>query len=368
MKSILNPKNGYLDYDAVFEDGVDVYVILGQRADGKTYGILQRAVNDFLGGDYPSAYVRRFDETLRKSNLQDLVKPHHATIKKTSRGKYNATEYKSKRFYMANIDDDLHKTTSATPFLYCYSLNTWENSKGPDSGIFKYIIFDEIVSFNKYLPNEYTAFENVLSSVLRNRGESTLIMLGNPVNQICPYFDEFDIDPHKLKPGDIIYRVSKNGYKLKFIYVPPMDAKRRKSDKFFQFRKNDSSISTGYWEFGEFPHVPGGLIKSATKFFEFAILFKNQTAVCEFYTYNNVVFCFWRPGNTDKILESGILLFSDVHFFANHVRTAWTRDPVTLAYDDCVRNNRQYFANNRTGNLVEQWYTIFVRTAGRFGK
>lgn len=38
-KNILG-KKGYLDYNAIIEDDVDMYMILGQRSDGKTYGVL----------------------------------------------------------------------------------------------------------------------------------------------------------------------------------------------------------------------------------------------------------------------------------------------------------------------------------------
>lgn len=366
MGAILSPKTGYIDYkNGIFENDVNIYMILGQRSDGKTYGILQNCIESFSVDGIPSAYVRRFDESLKRAVIQDLCKPQNKTISRVTRKKWTDAVYKSKRFYFARPVNDKMETSN-TPFLYAYSLNTWENSKGADSGEFKNIIFDEYVSASKYLPNEYSIFENVLSSILRNRGKTRLIMLGNPINQICPYFDEFNINPHKLKPGDVVYRVSKSGYKLKFVYVPPMDKKHRKTAGIFDF-KDSSSITTGYWEFGEFPHVPNGLIKNSDKLTEFAIMFRQQFAVCEFYYYNGVVFCFWRPGNGDKILEnSEISLFSDMHIFQHNVYTAWGRNQLNKLYTDTVAANRQYFADNRTGNLVKQWYNEFVMKAGRF--
>lgn len=363
MKQLLNRKTGYLDMSAVLEDGVDVYFILGQRSDGKTYGVLEEVVKDYFALDAPSAYIRRFDESLKKNVLFDLTKPQNGNIVKYSKGKWNNTTYRVKRFYMTKDDE----TIDTKPFLYAYSLNTWENSKGADSGYFRNVIFDEAVSAGKYLPNEYSVFENVLSSILRNRGNSRLFLLGNPLNQICPYFDEFNLEPDKLKPGDIVYRKSKNGYTMKFVYVPAMDLKHRLSNKFFDFG-NTSSITTGYWEFGEYPHLPSGLAKQSEKLGQFAILFRKQFAVCEFYAYGSVIYAFWRPGNCEKILaDSETALFSDAHLFQPNVYTAWTRNMLTSVYEQAVKSNRQYFADNKTGNLVSQWYNGFVRTAGRFG-
>ena len=364
MKSILNKKTGYLDYNAIFENDVSIYMILGQRSDGKTYGIIQDSIQAYAKTGIPSAYIRRFDESCKKSLLQDLTRPHNGNIKKFTRGKYSATEYKSKRFYFTNIGEN--PETDKNPFLSVFALNTWENAKGADSGEFYNVIFDEYVSNNKYLPDEYRIFENVLSSIMRNRNKSRLIMLGNPINQVCPYFDEFNIEPHKLKPGDIVYRVSGNGVKLKFVYVPPMSEKHRTIHSIFDFNKQ-GSIQTGYWEYGDFPRLPGGMVNSSQQIFQFAIMYRNQFAVCEFYQKNDIVYCFWRPGNPDKIMsERDTVLYTDMHLFQPNTFTAFSKSRITDLYDSCVRQNRQYFADNKTGNLIKSWYNDFVRNGGRF--
>lgn len=364
MKSILNKRTGYIDYNVVFEPGVKIYMLLGQRSDGKTYGAIQDSIQAYAKTGIPSAYIRRFAESTTKSMLQDLTHPHGATIKKQTGGKYTASTYHAKRFYFDNLGENPERDKN--PFLYVYALNTWENAKGADSGNFHNVIFDEYVSNNKYLPNEYTIFENVLSSILRTRADSRLIMLGNPINQICPYFDEFNIEPHKLKPGDIVYRKSSNGAILKFIYVPPMTEKHTTLHSIFDFNKS-GSITTGYWEYGDFPHIPSGTIKQSELIYSFAIMFRNQFAVCEFYQRGDILFCFWRPGNPDKIMnDRELLLYSDMHLFQPNVFTAFKRSTVTDLYDSCVRSNRQYFSDNKTGNLVKNWYTDFVRNGGRF--
>lgn len=364
MKPILNKKTGYVDYNAIFEPGVKIYMLLGQRSDGKTYGAVQDSIQTYAKTGVPSAYIRRFAESTTRALLQDLTRPHCANIKKSTGGKYNASEYHSKRFYFTTLGDE--PTRDTNPFLSVFALNTWENAKGADSGNFHNVIFDEYVSNNKYLPNEYSIFENVLSSILRTRAESRLIMLGNPINQICPYFDEFNIEPHKLKPGDIVYRKSSNGAILKFVYIPPMSEKHTTLHSIFDFNKS-GSISTGYWEYGDFPHIPAGMIKQSDFIYAFAFMFRNQFAVCEFYQKNDIVYCFWRPGNPDKILnDRDIVLYSDMHLFQPNVFTAFTRNQITDLYDKCRTSNRQYFADNKTGNLVKNWYQEFVRNGGRF--
>lgn len=358
--SILSKKTGYIDYNSIFEDDVQIYMILGQRSDGKTYGAIKDSIEEYVRTGTPSAYIRRFSESITKSLIQDLVRPHCGLITKLSDGKYTGTSYRSKRFYFSDYDDNKDKNA----FLYTFALNTWETAKGADSGKFHNIIFDEYVSDNKYLPSEYSIFENVLSSILRNRGDSRLIMLGNPINQICPYFDEFNIKPHELKQGDIVYRESSDGYKMKFIFVPPMNSRIQKSAKFFSFGKSES-IKKGYWEFGEFTHPQSGLVKSSEWLFNFGICFKSQYAICDFYaTKDGIIFCVFRPANAD-IWESDMPLFSDANIYTNNVFLAWERNLITVEFDKCLKNNRVLFATNQVGNLIKMWYNEFVRNSGR---
>lgn len=363
-KNILG-KTGYVDYNNIIEPGTDIYMLLGQRSDGKTYGALQECIKAACADGIPSAYIRRFSESLTKANIQDLCRPQHANIKKYSGGKWDSAVYRSKRFYFAKHEDD-EIIVSNEPFLYCFPINTWENSKGPDSGQFAFIIFDEYISVNKYIPNEFTAFQNVLSSVMRNRGGTQLIMLGNPINQICPYFDEFDIEPGKIKQGDIIYRISRDGFKLKFVYIPAMELRHRKNAGFFSFGKEDSSITSGYWEFGQFPRLPGGLYKKAEHIYTFNIIFKRQSATAEIMVYNGTVFTFFRPANIDRILDDvETRIYSDVHMWNENVFCAWVLDDVSAVVEKCRKENRLYFSDNKTGNLISQWYNEFVRKGGR---
>ena len=360
--NILSKKTGYIDYNAVIEPNVSVYVILGQRSDGKTYGIIQESLQHFINTGVPSAYIRRFAESLTKSMLQDLVRPHSGFITKNTDNQYTTAIYKSKRFYLSDFDDN----RDTNPCLYTFALNTWENAKGSDIGDVHNIIFDEFVSGNKYLPNEYATFENVISSIVRNRGTARIFLLGNPINQICPYFDEYNIKPHELKPGDVVYRKSSNGITLKFVYVPPMNPKKLLSAKFFDFGKSDS-IKTGYWDFGEFQHPETGMVNSSEWLFNFAIAYRSQTAICDFYYHNTgYVFCVWRPA-TDIWSESDLPIFSDAAIYADNVFLAWERNPITMEYDNCIKTHRQLFATNKIGNLVKMWYNDFVRNSGRFG-
>ena len=64
--------------------------------------------------------------------------------------------------------------------------------------------------------------------------------------------------------------------------------------------------------------------------------------------------------------DRNLVLYSDMHLFQPNVYTAFTKSRITELFDMCVKNNRQYFSDNKTGNLVKNWYQEFVRNGGRF--
>ena len=55
------------------------------------------------------------------------------------------------------------------------------------------ILFDEFISRDGYLPNEFVTFMNVLSTIIRHRDDVIIYMLGNTVNRYCVYFTEMNL-------------------------------------------------------------------------------------------------------------------------------------------------------------------------------
>ena len=67
--------------------------------------------------------------------------------------------------------------TDKNPFCRAYAISTADTTKGADPGPMKYIVFDEFITRRFYLTNEFVLYQNLLSSIIRNRDKIKIYML-----------------------------------------------------------------------------------------------------------------------------------------------------------------------------------------------
>lgn len=82
-------------------------------------------------------------------------------------------------------------------------------------------VLDEFLTRSYYLPNEFVLFMNVLSTIIRDRDNVKIFMMGNTVNQYCPYFAEMGLTHIKeMKKGDIdVYEYGESGLTVAVEYT-----------------------------------------------------------------------------------------------------------------------------------------------------
>ena len=90
---------------------------------------------------------------------------------------YNSIFYRSNCFYLCCYQDGVKVAQDKKPFCRCYAINTAETTKGQDVGEIKYIFFDEFITRQFYLANEFILFQNLLSSIVRHRAGIKIYMV-----------------------------------------------------------------------------------------------------------------------------------------------------------------------------------------------
>ena len=239
------------------------YVVFGERSNGKTFSSLDVGLEN-ASKPKPEmfAYIRRYEEDIRKKRMMNLFAGHEKAgrIKKYFPD-WQFIDYTSGTFRLARQTSG-RKTveTSQRPIGYAFSLNTWERSKGESFPYVTTIIFDEFLSRTGYLPNEFIAFQNLLSSLIRDRDDVKVIMLGNTVNKYCPYFGEMGMNHvTKQKPGSVdIYKYGDSGLAVACAYTPSgRDLGGKASDVYFAFDNPAlQMITSGSWEIAIYPRLP----------------------------------------------------------------------------------------------------------------
>lgn len=177
----------YFDPNKILSYEKKLNFIVALRSYGKTYGTKNFAVKRHIKHGEEFVYIKRHkgDLTNLDSFFQELVDkyPEHTFT------------VKGKNFYI-----DGNKCGQAIP------LSSWQKIKSSVFVNTTVIIFDEFIKekdLSYYLPNEVEAFFNLLHTIVRDRENFWVFMLGNAVTMANPYFMYLKLFPKK---GEEIYR------------------------------------------------------------------------------------------------------------------------------------------------------------------
>lgn len=236
------------------------YVIYGERSNGKTYSALNYALKNYFEKGEQFAYLRRFAEDIRKKQLTNLFSGHidNNVIVKLSHGEWEGVTYEGNKFYLNRLDPDTDKTIkSEEPIGFAFDINSMEHFKSISFPNITSVIFDEFLSRQSYLPNEFLLFTNSLSTIIRLRTNVKIFMLGNTVNKYCPYFSEMGLVHVKdQKQGTVdVYKYANTQLEVVVEYCAS-SAGSKESDVYFAFDNPQlQMITTGAWEIPMYPHL-----------------------------------------------------------------------------------------------------------------
>lgn len=262
------------------------YMIYSMRSNGKTYAALERIIKNYFSGNGAGAIIRRWDEDFKGKRGSQMFNAliDNNVISKYSGGEWTGVKFYAGRWYFIKKDPGDEKKTimSENPFCYAFALTQMEHDQSSSYNDVTIIVFDEFISRSAYLPDEFVLFMNTLSTIIRQRDNVTIFMLGNTVNPYNPYFDEMGLThARQQKKGTIeIYNYGDSGLKVAVEYAD-RPAVRIKSDVYFAFdNPRLKMITDSEWEIGVYPHCP---IHYAPKYvkFRFFIQFQEDLLQCE---------------------------------------------------------------------------------------
>ena len=251
-------KNHYNPLE-ILKKGASYSMIIALRNNGKSTAMCILIMYAWQYFDYPSCWLRRLKESLTPKNISMLFDTAFKIV--PNKKKYDGISYRSGRFCGYWISEKNRKVYDE-PFCYTQSLTSQEAQKGTkDIKNLLFIVFDEFMSREYYLNNEFITFSNTLSTVFRECYDATIVMLANPVSWSCPYFDEMGIKKvREIPQGTIKFYKSKDsntsvalemcGETQKNIHTDIIN------DRFFGFENAQlESIKTGAWELPMYPHL-----------------------------------------------------------------------------------------------------------------
>lgn len=253
--------NKFYSLDSILKRDAQYNIIFGERSNGKTYACLKYGLERYSENGKQFAYIRRSKEDFtgrRGASMFDALTAN-GEIKRIFDYDWTDVYYYGSRWYLCRYDEKGNRITDEKPFCYGFALSTSEHDKSTSYPNVTTIIFDEFITRQYYLVDEFTILANVISTIIRQRTDVKIFMLGNTVNKYsCPYVSEMGLKHFRdMRPGDIdTYTYGDSGLTVAVEYCKP-NKKGKPNNFYFAFDNPKlSMITSGEWELEIYPHLP----------------------------------------------------------------------------------------------------------------
>lgn len=354
----------------------DYNIIFGERSNGKTYALLEYIVKQFYESGYKSqgAIIRRWKEDIvgkRASTIFSGLESNNR-ISEITNGEYNSVWFFSGKYYLANFDENTQKYVPLqTPMAFSFALSDMEHDKSTSYPNVTTIMFDEFITRRYYLPDEFIIFLNVLSTIIRQRDNVKIFMLGNTVNKFCPYFQELGLKHiDKMLQGTIdVYKFGENNELKIAVEYCSSSNKEKKSNKYFCFDDKNAvqMIIGGAWELDIYPHL-SVKYKNSDIVFSYFIEFNDNILQADIVQTENNYFTYIHEKTTPIKNPHSDLIYSLKHNEGGNYkrRLLSTATPLERKISMFYATEKVFFQNNEVGEIVRNY--IMQSTRSQFAK
>ena len=357
----------YYSLNKINKKNATYNVIFGERSNGKTYATLKQVLENYFNNGSQFAYIRRWSVDVQPKRMNNLFNAiiEDGYLEKLSGGKFTAIFYRTGRFYLCTYNDKGKPIYNEEDTIgYAFSLSENEHNKANSYPRVTTIIFDEFLTNKIYLPDEFMLFMNTVSTIVRQRTNVKIYMLGNTVNKFCPYFKEMGLSNIlTMKQGTIdIYTYGDSKLKVAVEYA---DSKKKFKKNNFYFAFNNPKlkmITGGAWELNIYPHAP---VKWKPKniIFTYFIDFNDSLYQCEIINKDDNVFTYIHEKTTpiknpDKDIIYTMEYNPKINYNINILKPLNDyQNKITWFYT----HDRVYYQNNNVGDAINNYLKICKR-------
>lgn len=349
----------YYSLKKILAEQCDYNLIIGERSNGKTYSSLKWILNEYVKNGRAGAYIRRWREDVLGKRAESIFNAlvDNNEVYKITKGKYSNIVFSRGAWHLSNFDEKKNRMIAdKEPFCYAFALSNVEHDKSTSFPSVKNIVFDEFLTRRYYLADEFILFMNVLSTIIRDKSDVKILMLGNTVNKYCPYFNEMGLmNIENMEQGAIDVYTFANKLKIAVEYCGASAGK--KSNKYFAFdNARLNMIINGKWEIAIYPHLPSGYkINRHDILFTFFITFGSKKIGCDIVQKEGDYFIFCRPQTRD-------ITDTDLEYSLSFTPTIYKRKSFLTPIDDTdikignfFSKNRVFYQSNDIGEIVHNY-------------
>ena len=340
------------------------YIIsYGGRNLGKTFAWLILIYAIWQCEGYKSVLMRRMAETLKSSKVAEtFTKVFDLGYVPNNKG-YTGITYRTGA-WRGYWTDEKGKTTYDEPFCYPFALSSKiETNKGvSDIEKLGIIFFDEALTADNYLTDEWGRFQNAISTLVRENSQACCVLCANTVSWVAPYFREFGIkNVRSIKKGTVKVFQCLDETAVTLEYCNDIVANRKKKivdRRFFGFKSGTADmIRIGSWEIHSYQHLTREMIEDRHRELitrDIYIAHENEILCLELYVMDdfgplvNV-----RPADNFDLGKV-------IYVVGDHTDPRYHHRPNPSNKIDKLiwalyHNNRFYYADNLCGEIVKKF-------------
>lgn len=353
----------YYSSKKIDKENAHYNVIFGERSNGKTYAILRKTIENWFRNNKQSAIVRRWQDDFKSKRGATMYAALSEVIKKESNDAFDHVDYYGGRFFMAawevKASGERVSVRDNVPFAYGFALSAMEHDKSTSYPDIDIILFDEFITRDSYLQDEFILFMNVVSTIVRQRRDVKIYMLGNTVNKFCPYFAEMGLSHVKdMKPGQIdVYTYGESGLLVAVERTGTSTHNKKESDVYFAFNNPKLKMIThGSWEIDIYPHLMGHF-RSGDVLHSYFIIWEGEILQADivlddlsFYTYIH------RKTTEIKNPDSDIIFQIEPDKRYNYYKNLKKpTDNISKKIANFFRSYKVFYQDNEVGEIVRNY-------------
>lgn len=301
----------------------DFLLLLGERSNGKSYSSKNLIIKECYKNHKEFIYLRRYDLDVKDSLCVGYF--GDCPIETMTGGEYTCIDVYRKGIYLANVDEN-GKVKRGQKIGYCHALSGAEHYK---SLVFKdvnYIIYEEVVSQDgRYLFNEPSKLQQYVSTVFRHR-KGKVILIGNTISRICPYYNEWNLNVAKQSLGtaeDYVFHNDNGDDTRLTVYLT--DSLNYNTGMFFGLPAKN--ITKGAYDVTEQPHLPKRLTQYK-KLYNLVVEYNEFKFLCTLLQDKEEGSVIWFVSPKTTEIQPGTRVISN-KFYPNPLITSTFRKPLT---------------------------------------
>lgn len=358
--------NHFYSLDRIKKKNAVYNVIIGERSNGKTYAVLLEGLKKYCETGGQIAYVRRWKEDVtgkRASGVWNAI-VQNGEVERLTDGRYKGIHYYSGKYYLCNYEKGKVVYNEDDVLGYTFALSDTEHNKSISYPKIETIIFDEFLTKHIYLQDEFVLFMNTVSTIVRQRTNVKIYMLGNTVNKYSPYFQEMGLNHvMKMKQGTIdIYKYGNSKLTVAVEYCASTQSKKVNNFYFAFDNPKLEMITGGAWELNIYPHLPMKYKPKDIQFIYF-IIFNDIIYQCEIIMIGEITFTYIHIKTTEiKDTDKDLIYTLDYVPKLNYNRNIYK--PINKLQERVLwyfKTDRVYYQNNEVGDAINNYLKICLR-------